>query len=126
MKAVVVLTILLALVAGVAASGPKSGILAATSVAFEQCAIGSDACQPLPRPLLAQTEAELAAIDRSAEGVGAAAGAGELGESRSWTFGIPAIGRELLDFFMSMIHRYGGIVRPGGTVAAETIFDPVR
>lgn len=128
-KAVLVIAILLALIAGVAANGSRSRALAATSVPFEQCATRSDACRPILTPLLAQTEAELAAIDGSAEGVGATAGAAEIGESRTvstMAVGMPTFGRELLNFFLTLIHRSGGSVPPGRIVVAETVFDPVR
>lgn len=130
MKTVVVLTLLLALVTGIGANGSRAQALAATSVAFEQCqgAGRSSACQPLPRPLLAQTEAELAGADRAAGAV-AAAGAGadagaEVGESRAYAlavfFNVPTFFLELTRYFLR------GSLYPSPLIVAETVFDPVR
>ncbi|MGH2396277.1 MAG: hypothetical protein ACRDFW_04665 [bacterium] len=128
-KNVVVLGLVLLLVAGVAVNGSRAQPLTATSVAFEQCAdvARADRCQSLLRPLLAQTEAELAALDGSAEGVGAAAGAAEIGESRAaspaWAMIFIEVARYLLD---RLIFQRGGGSRPGPVVVAETAFDPIK
>lgn len=129
-KNVVMLGLVLLLVAGVAVNGSRAQSLTATSVAFDQCTDASraDRCQPLFRPLLAQTEAELAALDGSAEGVGAAAGAAEIGESRGmsplgWAAFAFEVARYLLD---RLIFQRGGASRPGPVIVAETVFDPIR
>lgn len=135
MKTVVVLALLLALVAGVAATGSRAEALAATSIAFEQCrGADADRCQPLSGLLLAQTEAEMAAADRDTVGAGAGAGAGaEVGESRAplgWAafdgWAAAAV-RYILERVGDWIFRQtGGSLRPSQMVVAETVFDPVR
>ncbi len=134
MKTVVVLVLVLLLVAGIAVNGSRAQPLNARSVAFEQC-LGmdparADRCQPLLKPLVAQTELEVAGAardDAAVVGAGAAGeGNAEIGESRSasplgWALLAWEVARYLLDRYFNRASPYRG-----PSTVAETVFDPIR
>ncbi|MGH2374770.1 MAG: hypothetical protein ACRDIC_15050 [bacterium] len=131
-KSIVVLVLVLALVAGIAVNGSRAQPLTVTSTAFQQCVgqtAGAAPCEPLLRPLVAQTEFEAVGARDDAAGATAemAAGAGaEVGESRSaWWIGLAFLAWEVAQYFLERRPDRGSYHR-GPAVVAETVFDPAR